>query len=237
MNVIGTVRDENRVTATVLAAVVGQAWSLEGEYNVLLAYNYYDVVSYNGKYYKAAQNVPIGKDPNDAAYWTYWFTVGLAPKGSVVKNNLPKFADNTGAELEDSGYDPTDFAASGHNHTGVYATPAGTETLTNKRISPRTGETTSSATPTINTDNVDHYLLTAQAEAITSFTTNLSGTPTEGQKLIISITGTGARAITWGTSFEASTVSLPTTTVTTNRLDVGFIWNTITSKWRIIAKS
>lgn len=112
-----------------------------------------------------------------------------------------------------------------------------TNTLTNKRITKRVGTTTSSATPTINTDDVDMYRLTAQTADITSFTTNLSGTPTDGQTLIISITGTAARAITWGSSFEASTVALPTTTVSTNRLDVGFIWNTATSKWRCIASA
>ncbi len=112
-----------------------------------------------------------------------------------------------------------------------------TNTLTNKRITKRTGTTTSHATPTINTDNVDFYSLTAQAEAITSFTTNLSGTPTEGQTLWIAITGTAARAITWGSSFEASTVALPTTTVTTARLDVGFAWNSVTSKWRCLASA
>ena len=47
--------------------------------------------------------------------------------------------------------------------------------------------------------------------------------------------GTAARAITWGTSFEASTTALPTTTVSTARLDVGFIWNAATSKWRCLA--
>ena len=114
---------------------------------------------------------------------------------------------------------------------------AHTKTLTNKRVTPRVGTTTSSATPTINTDNVDYYSLTAQTEAITSFTTNLSGTPTDGQKLWISITGTAARAITWGTSFEASTIALPTTTVSTNRLDVGFVWNAATSKWRCVASA
>lgn len=111
----------------------------------------------------------------------------------------------------------------------------GTQTLTNKRITKRTGTATSSATPTINTDNVDYYSLTAQAVDITSFTTNLSGTPVDGQTLWISIKGTAARAITWGASFEASTVALPTTTVSTDRLDVGFIWNPATSKWRCVA--
>lgn len=111
-------------------------------------------------------------------------------------------------------------------------TASSTTTLTNKRVTPRVGSTTSSATPTINTDNVDIYKLTAQTADITSFTTNLSGTPTDGQVLIIEITGTAARAITWGASFEASTVALPTTTVTTAMLAVGFLYNGATSKWR-----
>ena len=107
-----------------------------------------------------------------------------------------------------------------------------TTTFTNKRITARVDSTTSSATPTINTDNVDTYKLTAQAVDITSFTTNLSGTPTDDQILHIIIKGTGARTISWGSSFEASTVALPTTTVSTDRLDVYFVWNTFTSKWR-----
>lgn len=117
------------------------------------------------------------------------------------------------------------------------ATISGTQTLTNKRTTPRVGTTTSSATPTINTDSYDMYIITAQTVDITSFTTNLSGTPTSGQTLWIAITGTAARAITWGASFESSTVALPTTTVTTARLDVGFVWNATTSKWRCVASA
>lgn len=114
-------------------------------------------------------------------------------------------------------------------------TAASTTTLTNKRITARVGTVASSATPTINTDNVDVFRITAQAEAITSMTTNLSGTPTDSQVLLIEITGTAARAITWGTSFESSQVTLPTTTIGTNKLTVGFLWNSVTSKWRCLA--
>jgi hypothetical protein len=117
-------------------------------------------------------------------------------------------------------------------------TGTSTTTLNGKtsgRIVPRVSTTTSSATPTINTDNTDQFGLTAQTVDITSFTTNLSGTPTNGQKLWIYIVGTAARAITWGASFESSTATLPTTTVTTNRLDIGFVWNAATSKWRCVA--
>lgn len=108
-----------------------------------------------------------------------------------------------------------------------------TVTLTNKRITLRSVTTTSSATPAINTDITDVYGLTAQAVDITSVTP--SGTPTDGQRLMVYIVGTAARAISWGASFESSTTILPTTTVSTNRLDVGFIWNTATSKWRCVA--
>jgi hypothetical protein len=108
--------------------------------------------------------------------------------------------------------------------------------VTGTRINPRVlASTANSATPTINTDLYDMMVITAQSVAITSFTTNLSGTPVNGQKLWISITGTTAIAITWGASFEASTATLPTTTVSTNRLDIGFVWNVATTKWRCVA--
>ena len=111
-------------------------------------------------------------------------------------------------------------------------------TSTTGAVVPRVlASTANSATPTLNTDNYDMMVITGQTVAITSFTTNLTGTPTNGQKLWIAITGTGAIAITWGASFEASTVALPTTTVTTARLDVGFVWNVATSKWRCVASA
>jgi hypothetical protein len=116
------------------------------------------------------------------------------------------------------------------------ATLSDTQTLTNKWIQPRVlASTANSATPTLNTDSYDMLVITAQSVAITSFTTNLTGTPVNGQKLWISITGTASIAITWGAMFEASTVALPTTTTGTTRLDVGFVYNLATSDWRCVA--
>ena len=95
---------------------------------------------------------------------------------------------------------------------------------------------TSHATPTINTDICGFVTITAQAEAITSMTTNLSGTPTNFQKLIFRIKDNGtARAITWGAKFVAKGVALPTTTVLSKLLTVGFIYDTVATKWGCVA--
>lgn len=94
---------------------------------------------------------------------------------------------------------------------------------------------TQSATPSIDTDNGTIFSITALAQAITSMTTNLTGTPTDGQDIRIRITDNGtARGITWGSSFEPTTITLPSTTVINTRLTVQFTWNTVTSKWSCI---
>lgn len=114
--------------------------------------------------------------------------------------------------------------------TGKFTTLEATTKMTATRVEPRVGSTASAGVPAINTDLFDVYRLTAQAVNITGFT--MSGTPQHGDCLIIEITGTAARTITWGTSFEASTTALPTTTVTTDMLAVAFSYNSATSKWR-----
>lgn len=101
-----------------------------------------------------------------------------------------------------------------------------------RRFKPRAETITSSATPGFDTNFTDHYSITALATNISYF--GMSGSGFVGQKIWIDITGTAARTISWGGSFEASTIALPTTTVSTNRLDMEFIWNPATSKWRII---
>jgi len=118
----------------------------------------------------------------------------------------------------------------------VVPTISSTHTLTNKRIDPRTNTTSSSATPSINTDTTDVFTITAQAEAITSMTTNLSGTPVNGQTLVIRFKDNGtARAITWGASFTAVGITLPTTTTANKLTYVGVMYNSTSAKWDALA--
>jgi hypothetical protein len=95
----------------------------------------------------------------------------------------------------------------------------------------------SSATPAINTDAVSFFSITALALAITSFTTNLTGTPYAGQHIIIRIldNGAGPYAIAWGAKFASRGVALPITTVSGKYLRIGLEWNEVTTTWDCIA--
>lgn len=122
--------------------------------------------------------------------------------------------------------------------SGAVVGDSDTQTLTNKRNTARVTTITSSATPTINTDNCDCVTITALAAAINTMTTNLSGTPNNFDKLIFRIKDDGtARAITWGASFVAKGVALPTTTVISKLLTVGFIYDTVATSWGCVASA
>jgi hypothetical protein len=139
-----------------------------------------------------------------------------------------------GATAWDANHAVSGLGTMAEQNTNTVAITGGS--ITGTRITPRVlASTADSATPTLNTDNFDMMVITGQSVAITDFSTNLTGTPVNGQKLWIAITGTASIAITWGASFEASTVALPTTTSGTNRLDVGFVYNVASSDWRCVA--
>jgi hypothetical protein len=109
---------------------------------------------------------------------------------------------------------------------------ATTDTLTNKRITPRVVTATDDATAVIDVDVTDQYQLTAVANA-TEFT--VSGTPVNGQKLIIRLKDAGAgKALTW-TGFTAIGVTLPTTTVASKTHYIGCIYNSAASTWDAVA--
>ena len=115
-------------------------------------------------------------------------------------------------------------------------TLTGTQTLTNKTITRRVLSATSYTTDTgtsLNCDNYDMFIVTAQAGALKF--NNPTGTPTDGQTLWLAVTGTAARALTYDTQFESSANGiLPTTTVTTTRIDIAVAWRADTSKWHCV---
>lgn len=118
-------------------------------------------------------------------------------------------------------------------------TPVGTsdtQTLTNKRITPRVQSLASAATVTPNADADDVVIITAQAEALTL--ANPSGTPTEGQRLTIRLKDNfTARSISFGTQYRAMGNTLPTVTTLGKILYLGLIWNATDSKWDLVAKT
>lgn len=115
-------------------------------------------------------------------------------------------------------------------------TISSTDTLTNKRITARITSITSSATPTVNTDNCDCVTITALAATITSMTSSLTGTPVNFDQLEYRIKDNGtARGITWGASFVAGPAALPTTTVISKALHVWFEWDSVQSAWVCLA--
>jgi len=121
--------------------------------------------------------------------------------------------------------------------SGAVVGTTDTQELTNKRVTPRVQTiSTNSSSYGIDTDSYDIVVITGQSVTISFITT--TGAPTNGQKLWLSITGTVTVGFTLSSSdFESSTVTLPTTTVGSNRLDIGFVWNVATNKWRCVAQA
>lgn len=112
-----------------------------------------------------------------------------------------------------------------------------TTTLTNKRINPRLVTAASYTTDTgtsLSVATCDQFEVTAQAGALKL--NNPGGTPTGGQKLIVRIKDDGtARALTYDTYFRAMGVALPSTTVLSKTLYMGFIFNATDTKWDLVA--
>lgn len=104
-------------------------------------------------------------------------------------------------------------------------------TFTNKRITQRVNTVASGATITPVGDTSDIYTVTALAANATI--ASPSGTPTNGQQLLLRIKDNGtARTLTWNAIYRAGTdFALPTTTVISKTMYVQFIYNSVDTKW------
>ena len=106
--------------------------------------------------------------------------------------------------------------------------------FTNKRITARIGTVASSATPTPAGDTNDQYNVTALAVNATFGAP--TGTPTNGQKLIIRIKDNATtRTLAYNAIYRALGVTLPTATTASKTIYLGCIYNSADSKWDVIA--
>lgn len=99
-------------------------------------------------------------------------------------------------------------------------------------MSDATSFTPTSATADINTQ--------ANTQAVGTLTANApSGSPSNGQKLLLRIKSTNIQTFSWNAIYRGSnTVALPTATTGSSKTDYfGFIYNSADSKWDCIAAS
>jgi len=91
----------------------------------------------------------------------------------------------------------------------------------------------STASLTIDSDTTYQYSLTALAAALTIEAP--TGTPFNGQDLLIRIKDNGtARALTWNGIFQVIGVTLPTTTVINKTMYIACVYNSTATKWDVI---
>lgn len=111
-----------------------------------------------------------------------------------------------------------------------FRNPSGTISST----SPLVSSVATTASLTIDASNTNLSIITALGSALT--VNAPTGTITQGRKLIIRIKDNGtARLITWDAIFRGIGVTLPTTTVISKYLYIGFIYNETDSKWDAVA--
>lgn len=88
----------------------------------------------------------------------------------------------------------------------------------------------------LNMDNLDQFVITAQAGAL--LFNSPGGTLVQGRSLVIRIKDNGtARALTWNAVFRAMGIALPSTTVLSKTLYLGFFYNTTDTKWDLVASA
>lgn len=186
------------------------------------------VGTFSGLYINNSSNVSVnGGVFIDRATGTYKQSWGITVAGTStgVTTTNEVYSGNIVGTYQDT--------SSGTNYRGT--TDKGTQTLTNKRITKRVNAIGGSTTPqNINVDSFDAFHITAMSTDMTFGAP--SGTPTDGQSLIVRIKDNGAaRVLTWNAIYRAVGVTLPTTTVISKTLYLGFRYNSADTKWDCLA--
>jgi hypothetical protein len=112
------------------------------------------------------------------------------------------------------------------------------QTFTNKRNTKRVYTAANNASLTPEIDTYDIFHLTAMS-ANTTINNHSSSTPADGDTMIFRFLDNGtARTLTWGTAYVAKGgIALPSTTVLSKDLALGFQYNSSLAKWNLIASA
>ena len=113
-----------------------------------------------------------------------------------------------------------------------------TQTLTNKRITPRVVTSAAPNPFAWNSDNSDRIAITGLATSLTMPAD--TGTPTDMQPMLFRIVDNGAQqTITWVTdqakSFRALGITLPANTAAGKTLYIGCVFNAAAARWDVIS--
>jgi len=117
-----------------------------------------------------------------------------------------------------------------NNTTAVWRTPG----VSQNTVTVPNG---TSITPNCDTSDVVAQINT---QAAGTLTVNAPlGTPADGQKLVIRINSTSIQTFAWNTIFTGSAdLPLPVITTGSSKTDyIGFIYNSTTGRWHILAKN
>jgi hypothetical protein len=121
----------------------------------------------------------------------------------------------------------------------VLVTPTGTQTLTNKEVVKRVVAVADGTSITPDADTSD-IVTQANTQSAGTLTMNApSGSAVNGQGLVIRMSSTAVQTFAWNAIYQGSAdLPLPLTTSGAGKTDyLGFIYNSTTTKWQVLAKN